>query len=179
MTKKFLAALLLAFLPLALIISSASAHTSVVQTTPTYKSTLSEMPKEITIEFTDQLMQLAGSTASKNSNSISITAPDSTEIENIMQTVSQNQITATLPDLNYLDGTYVVSYRVVSADGHPVSGSYELYLNTPSSKKPALHEDSSHSFLHIHQTHLIQAGLVLILISLWWGYRRFNKEQGE
>ena len=156
--------------------TAASAHTSVVTTTPLYKSTVTSMPLQISIEFTDELMTIGD----KEVNTISITAPDKSEVSLTSITLDKNLITANLPDVDYQDGTYLVSYRVVSADGHPVSGSYPLYLNAPSApvSQPVTQEDD-HGFFHIHQTHIIQAGVVLILIVLWWGYRRFNREVGE
>jgi methionine-rich copper-binding protein CopC len=156
--------------------TAASAHTSVVTTTPLYKSTVTSMPLQISIEFTDELMTIGD----KEVNTISVTAPDKSEVTLTSITLDKNLITANLPDLDFQDGTYLVSYRVVSADGHPVSGSYPLYLNAPSApeSQPVAQEDE-HGFFHIHQTHIIQAGVVLILITLWWGYRRFNREVGE
>lgn len=150
----------------------ASAHTSVVKTTPSYKSTLREMPESISIEFTDVLMTLG----EKKVNSIEVTDPKGTKVPTIETVVDQRILTVLLPVRSYVDGTYLISYRVVSADGHSISGSYELYLNTPSESAAPIEEHQS--FLHIHQTHLIQAGLALIFIFLWWTYRRFNREQG-
>jgi methionine-rich copper-binding protein CopC len=156
--------------------AAASAHTSVVTTTPLYKSTVTSMPLQISIEFTDELMTIGD----KEVNTISVTAPDKSEVTLTSITLDKNLITANLPDLEYQDGTYLVSYRVVSADGHPVSGSYPLYLNAPSpSASQPVTQEEGHGFFHIHQTHIIQAGVVLILIALWWGYRRFNREVGE
>jgi copper transport protein len=156
--------------------TAASAHTSVVTTTPLYKSTLTSMPLQISIEFTDELMTIGD----EKVNTISITAPDKGEVSLTSITLDKNLITANLQDVDFQDGTYLVSYRVVSADGHPVSGSYPLYLNAPSApeSQPVAQEDE-HGFFHIHQTHIIQAGVVLILITLWWGYRRFNRDVGE
>ena len=55
-----------------LAINPASAHSSVVTTTPIYKSTLTEMPSQLSIEFTDELMTLGD----KSVNTIEIEAPD-------------------------------------------------------------------------------------------------------
>ena len=156
---------------------AAIAHTSVVKTDPTYKTTMTEMVDHITIEFTDTLMILGD----KDVNSIAVTAPDGSEVKVSGLSVVQNSITAQLPEGDYADGTYFVNYRVVSADGHPVSGSYELYLNAPgSSATTTTTEHVEHNgFFHVHQTHIIWAGIALIFIILWVGYRRFNREQGE
>jgi len=163
-----LAALVLAFFAAA----PALAHTSVVKTIPSYKSTLSEMPGRISIEFTDTLMTLG----EKKVNSIEITDPSGAVIALVGTEIEKNLLSVSLPQRSYIDGTYLVSYRVVSADGHSISGSYELYLNTPSENVAAVEEHEG--FFHIHQTHIIQGGVVLIFILLWWGYRRFNREQG-
>ena len=163
--------LILIFAFLSFSFAPAAAHTSVVKTVPEYKSTLTEMPPSISIEFTDVLMTLG----EKKVNSIELTGPDGSPVAIERTSIDLRTLTAQLPEQSYRDGTYLVSYRVVSADGHSISGSYELYLNTPS-KGVAPIEDHQ-SFFHIHQGHIIQAGVALILILLWWGYRRFTREQ--
>lgn len=165
-------------LPLTLVVaeSPAAAHTSVVATNPTYKSTLSVMPPEISIEFTDELMVLGDAKV----NSISVSKPDGSSLYTDAAKVLKNKLSISIPESDYADGTYIVSYRVVSADGHVVSGSYDLYLNQPSGvSKSVVEESEHHGFFHLHRNHLIEAGVVLILIILWWAYRRFAGEQGE
>jgi hypothetical protein len=112
----------------------------------------------------------------KKVNSSDVQDPSGSIIQLISTKVEERTLTAQLPVRSYLDGTYLISYRVVSADGHSISGSYELYLNTPSEDIAPVEEHES--FFHIHQGHIIQAGVALILIGLWWAYRRFNREQG-
>lgn len=163
--------LLLALTILSFSISPAAAHTSVVKTVPEYKSTLSEMPPSISIEFTDVLMTLG----EKKVNSIELTGPDGSPVAIESTSIDLRTLTVQLPEQSYQDGTYLVSYRVVSADGHSISGSYELYLNTPSKGVAPVEEHQS--FFHVHQGHIIQAGVAMILILLWWGYRRFTREQ--
>lgn len=153
----------------------ASAHTTVVKTTPTYQSTLDLFPEKISIEFTDELMIIGD----KEINTISINNPNNQVVAISSIEVAGSTLTAKPAAQEFPKGTYTVSYRVVSADGHPVSGSYELYLKEASEKiaeVAPINTATSHTgFFHIHQTHLIQAGAVAILIILWWGYRRFNQ----
>ena len=167
--------LLLALSLLSFSISPAAAHTSVVKTMPEYKSTLTEMPQSISIEFTDVLMTLGD----KKVNTIELTGPDGSLIAMESTSIDQRTLTVQLPEGSYQDGTYLVSYRVVSADGHSISGSYELYLNAPSqsSGKGVAPAEEHQGFFHVHQGHIIQAGVALIFIALWWGYRRFTREQ--
>ena len=169
--------LLLTFAFFSLSLSPAAAHTSVVKTVPEYKSTLTEMPQAISIEFTDVLMTLG----EKKVNSIELTSPDGSLVAIESTAIDQRTLTVQLPEQSYQDGTYLVSYRVVSADGHSISGSYELYLNAPgTSATTTTTEHLEHNgFFHVHQTHIIWAGIALIFIILWVGYRRFNREQGE
>lgn len=166
---------LLALTLLSFSISPAAAHTSVVKTVPEYKSTLTEMPQTISIEFTDVLMTLG----EKKVNSIELTSPDGSPVAIESTSIDQRTLTVQLPEKSYRDGTYLVSYRVVSADGHSISGSYELYLNKPSqsSGKDVTQVEDHQGFFHVHQGHIIQAGVALIFIALWWGYRRFTREQ--
>lgn len=167
--------LLLSLTLLSFSISPAVAHTSVVKTVPEYKSTMTEMPQTIAIEFTDVLMTLGD----KKVNTIELTGPNGLPVAIEGTSIDQRTLTVQLPEESYQDGTYLVSYRVVSADGHSISGSYELYLNAPSysSGKGVAPVEEHQGFFHVHQGHIIQAGVVLILIALWWGYRRFTREQ--
>jgi methionine-rich copper-binding protein CopC len=171
--KLRISALLITALSL-IALPGAQAHTSVVATIPEYKSTLAEMPATISIQFTDELMVLGKSKV----NSIVISDPSNQIIPGLKISVNGSTLLTQIPSADYLEGTYIVSYRVVSADGHPVSGSYELYLDHPSDSKniTAIHAEE-HSFFHLHRTHFYQAGAVLIVIILWWGYRRFTREQ--
>jgi methionine-rich copper-binding protein CopC len=167
-------------LALALVISALTApnaygHTSVVRTSPTYKSIVKKMPAEISIEFAEELMQLEG----KNVNSVAITAPDRSEVPISKTFAVRNVLTALLPEADYLDGTYLIAYRIVSADGHSISGSYEIYLNQPSSNISSEPTEHASSFFHIHSIHLVEAGIALLLILLWWAYRRILREDSE
>lgn len=156
----------------------AQAHTSIVKVVPEYKTTMDAMVDEISIEFTDDLMNLGA----KKVNSLGLTGPDGQEIS--LQEIStfKNILSASVPNGRYGYGTYLVSYRVVSADGHSVSGSYELYLKRPSTSitlsEPS-HNDEHNSFFHLHQDHIIWSGAIAICLLLWIAYRRFNKESDE
>ena len=153
----------------------AAAHTSVVKTIPKYQSTLTEMVAEISIEFTDELLTLG----EEKVNTIEVTGPNRAPVKIAEQIIEGREIKALLGEQEFEDGTYLVEYRVVSADGHPVSGSYELYLNKPSTDQtpsPALQYKEHESFIHVHKTHLIWAALALIPILAWGLYRRFKGE---
>jgi hypothetical protein len=140
---------------------------------------MTSMVDSISIEFTDQLMTLG----SKKVNSLELQAPDGSKVSLENMSVDKNLLSASVPVGVYLDGTYIVSYRVVSADGHGISGSYELYLNQPSigvAPPSGGEEGEEHDeFFHFHQSHFIWAGAVAICLLLWIIYRRFDKERDE
>jgi copper transport protein len=155
--------------------SLAAAHTSVVKTIPQYQSTLSTMVDEISIEFTDELLTLG----EEKVNTIEVSGPNRAQVKITQLVIEGREIRALLEDQEYEDGTYLVEYRVVSADGHPVSGSYELYLNKPSTGKApstTLQSTKHESFIHVHKTHLIWATLALLPILAWGLYRLFKGE---
>jgi copper transport protein len=92
--------------------TSASAHASLVSTEPSDGSVLAAAPKTVQLRFNEPVTPAAVTlidAAGKTRGDVVITAVDQT-------------VTLTLPD-NLPDGTQVVSYRVISADGHPVAGS--------------------------------------------------------
>jgi len=102
---------------------AANAHTSLVSSNPKSNAMLMESPKSISITFNEDLIKISG----KNVSKISL----SNTIGNVKLgaiTINKGTITAKL--LKTLPvSKYKVTYRVVSADGHPVSGSYNFWVH--------------------------------------------------
>ena len=102
---------------------AANAHTSLVSSNPKSNAMLMESPKSISITFNEDLIRISG----KNVSKISL----SNTIGNVKLgaiTINKGTITAKL--LKTLPvSKYKVTYRVVSADGHPVSGSYNFWVH--------------------------------------------------
>lgn len=94
-----------------------SAHTVLVQTTPESGALLSAAPAEVSLKFTQQ--PLSGSVAlvaeSANGSTVQLGQP----------AVEATTVTAAWP-AGQPSGTYRVSWRVVSPDGHPVNGTWEF-----------------------------------------------------
>ena len=93
----------------------AGAHARLEASDPTSGAELSESPPQVLLDFDEPVeLGLGG---------VTLTMADSSPIEIGAATQPEGKpdvVTASLPTLG--DGVYVVSYRVVSADGHPVSG---------------------------------------------------------
>lgn len=119
--RRLLSALVLAFICLAWSPSPASAHTDLLSTDPASGARLAAPPAEVTLTFTDQM--------SGEFNTVSLTVADQTPIKLGSSTVSDT-VTARVP-LDDIAGAFrnpnqpvdwTLAYRVVSADGHPVTG---------------------------------------------------------
>lgn len=106
---------------------NANAHAGVVSTSPSQDQVLNEMPSEISITFSEELLTIAGQAV----NTLSLTAFDGPPVEISEITVSGTQISAVVPAGEYAPGVYEVVYRIVSADGHKVSDSFTFSLNAP------------------------------------------------
>ena len=110
----------LALLFLSLTALPARAHADFVGSNPSDGSVVQSFPSEISLTFNEELLTLDDESV----NTISLFGPDEIEISlssaeangaNLVATVAGDA--AALPA-----GRYRVSYRAVSADGHPVKG---------------------------------------------------------
>lgn len=101
---------------------SASAHTNVVETTPVDGAVLESAPQSLTLSFNSTLLDGMVEVAASNSDGelVSGVVAESVGTEVIVQWP------ADLPG-----DTYKVSYRIVSQDGHPVTGSLRFSYPNP------------------------------------------------
>ena len=94
---------------------AAQAHSVLVSTTPEQDSTVSTSPESVEIVFNEEISgEFASLTVMSDGENVAEGDPE----------VEGDAISVKVPELE--DGTYTVGYRVVSADGHPVQGSWEF-----------------------------------------------------
>ena len=116
-------AFLLAITTLILVNPLANAHTALVSSNPKSNAMLMESPKSISLTFNEDLIKISGKNVSKISLSNTLGA-----IKLGPTTINKGTISA--PIIKTLPASkYKVSYRVVSADGHPVSGSFNFWVH--------------------------------------------------
>jgi methionine-rich copper-binding protein CopC len=110
-----LAALLLPAAP-------AAAHNTLQAATPAQDARLTTAPKQVTLRFLQQL----------NPEFITIVLSDAgrRKVPTGAPAVDGPTGTVTVNE-PLVNGTYTVAYRVVSADGHPVQGSYRFTVADP------------------------------------------------
>ncbi len=95
----------------------ASAHAGLVSTSPADGTSVTPSPAKVTATFSEQVSIGVGGLTVRNSNGLRVDQGPSS-LDSSGTTVS----VAMQPSLP--DGTYVATYRVLSADGHPVSASF-------------------------------------------------------
>jgi len=91
--------------------SMASAHTKLVSSNPSNGQIITEPIKQITLEFEEALEQLGTIKLYK--------AGTATAVTNVQ--VKENKLIADLPN-DLENGDYKIEWKVVSEDGHPVTG---------------------------------------------------------
>ncbi|WP_408896291.1 copper resistance protein CopC [Nocardioides sp. R1-1] len=102
----------------------ASAHATLVSTDPAEGSVLPEAPGEVTFTFDEPVQLVPDGLLAFDAEGRRV------DVEPSAKGVD---VTGELPgDLD--DGTYVVTWRVVSADGHPIAGSLTFHVGAPSPK---------------------------------------------
>jgi methionine-rich copper-binding protein CopC len=89
----------------------ASAHASLVRSSPADQSSVATGPSTVKLTF-DENVRMPSVILVTDSDGASVVAGKTTVVDNIAST----------PVKTGTSGNYTVAYRVVSADGHPVSG---------------------------------------------------------
>ncbi|MEU1512387.1 copper resistance protein CopC [Streptomyces sp. NPDC005811] len=102
----------------------AAAHAALTGSDPAQGVVVDKAPTQVTLTFSE--------TVSLNDDSLHVLDPKGAEVDegkpsNTSGTSYAVQLHAGLPD-----GTYTVTYQVVSADSHPVAGAYTFSIGSPS-----------------------------------------------
>lgn len=101
--------------------TAASAHDQLISTSPADGEVVTLAPSTLTLEFSDEVMDL--------STAVVLTPPGGTT-QDLVATVEGATVTAALP-ADLPSGAYAVAWRVVSADGHPIEGTFAYTLDDP------------------------------------------------
>jgi copper transport protein len=108
--------------------SPASAHAALVATDPASGSVIPDAPSKVTLKFSETVQIVTGK--------IQVLAPDGSRAD--QGSPSQDGDTITVPlRTGGGRGTYLVSYRVISADSHPVGGSITYSVGAASTPPSA------------------------------------------
>ncbi|MDQ0960392.1 copper transport protein [Streptomyces sp. B4I13] len=102
----------------------ASAHAALTGSDPAQGVVVDKAPTQVTLTFSE--------TVSMNDDSLRVLDPKGARVDDgkpseVSGTTYAAQLHSGLPD-----GTYTVTYQVVSADSHPVAGAYTFSIGSPS-----------------------------------------------
>jgi len=152
----------------------AYAHASLVASDPSDQSTVESLPTSVTLTFDEPV----------ESAHVAVLAPDGTDLtvgdaQSVDVRVEQPLAAGTL------QGTYTVSFRVVSHDGHPVTDT--LHFDVGHASEPAADEDGASavvggdSFIskHVASLTIAMAALTLALCLAILRAARTRREHTE
>jgi methionine-rich copper-binding protein CopC len=102
--------------------SSAFGHAQLTDSNPARGKTINVMPDLIWVEFDGNLMVFGD----KNPNVIKVTDSKNKRVDSGGSLVGGARLSTHIKQV-IKAGRYLISYRVVSEDGHPVEGSFYFY----------------------------------------------------
>jgi copper transport protein len=117
----------LAVLVTLMLADRASAHAQLVRTVPEASAELTTSPPFVEIDFAEGVRAVPGG--------IRVLGQDGKRVDDARPTSKGNSVRLVLPKLTA--GAYVVSWRVVSEDGHPVRGAYTFRVGGSGSQAAA------------------------------------------
>jgi methionine-rich copper-binding protein CopC len=118
--------LVLSFPVIAISAIPANAHTSLELSTPSDGQSIEFIPAELSASFDEELIEIEGEMV----NTLELESADGTKYVLSSATIAGSTVSANTRDGEYPAGDYLLKYRVVSADGHPISG--EISFSTQS-----------------------------------------------
>jgi methionine-rich copper-binding protein CopC len=118
--------LVLSFPVIAISAIPANAHTSLELSTPSDGQSIEFIPAELSASFDEELIEIEGEIV----NTLELESADGTKYVLSSATIAGSTVSANTRDGEYPAGDYLLKYRVVSADGHPVTG--EIRFSTQS-----------------------------------------------
>ena len=96
----------------------AFAHADLIASDPAPGAVLAESPERVTLEFTEPVTVANGA--------IRVCDADESRVDEGVVDVSDRVASLALPTLD--EGSYVVTWRIASDDGHPVSGAFTFQV---------------------------------------------------
>jgi len=134
-----LGALLGAMLGLILLAGPVAAHAVLEDSDPRADAVVATLPDEVTLSFSESVSLVPGS--------LRVYGPDGTRVDrgDVEHRAHDDEIGVSLDSgSEEADrGTYLVSWRVISADSHPVSGAFTFSVGAPSAAPMVPAETSS------------------------------------
>jgi len=136
--------------------SAAGAHAALLSMSPEPDAVLEQAPTEVVLTFNEPVSIAA--------DAVRVFAPSGEELRGIEAEAQDSTIRAELPPLEQ-DGSYTVAWRMVSADGHALSGAYLFHLREATLTEPV---DAASAGVATWPGVVKAVGAVLALAGLVW-----------
>ena len=107
---------------LSFVMPPAQAHSELVSSNPSASANIEQLPEQIELEFNEELLNLG------TGNSLSIMSPSGEDL-GMGETSTEGAKITRLLNTTSETGQFQVKYRVASADGHVLNGSFTFNLN--------------------------------------------------
>jgi copper resistance protein C len=139
------------------------AHASRIATDPPQNAALSTGPRQVSATFNEALQTTFAA--------MNVVGPDGNLWSTGEPRVQGAVVSVDVMPLGPV-GTYTVNYRVTSADGHVVSGSWQFRLTVPGTGTPGPSATAPRGAGGIPVWPFFAAGVVLVAGGTWWALRR-------
>jgi copper transport protein len=114
---------LVAVLAALAVVPTAGAHAQLIATTPANDAVVDAAPTQVTLRFSEPVEAAFGAIRVYDARARRVDAGE-------LDRPSEHEVRASL-DGGLGRGTYTATWRVVSADGHPVSGAFVFHIKEP------------------------------------------------
>ena len=145
---------------LSCVLPSAHAHSELVSSNPSASTYIEELPEQIELEFTEELLNLG------SGNSVSIVGPSGEDLGMGETSTEGTRVTRLLNTTSEI-GAFEVIYRVASADGHILNGSFTFNLTETAvvtSENEKTTDSESGSNLPVTLVTIILGGAAVLLV---------------
>ena len=106
---------------------AAQAHSALESSNPAQGQVVETLPSEVSLTFIEALILIEGESV----NTLTLKGADGTSYELLPPTIVGAVLSAQVAGGDYPAGDYLLSYRAVSADGHPVTGKITFSTSSP------------------------------------------------
>jgi methionine-rich copper-binding protein CopC len=155
---------------------SAQAHSDLISSDPVAGASLEQIPESFSLTFNEELISIEGETI--NTLSLEDAAGKNYPLSEVE--ILEEVLTASAISGQYPAGEYLLTYRVVSADGHPITGEITFSTQSPTTIDVDLglevtYQEEEQERYSSNVGFLIAAAIFLIL-SIFFGVRFIRRD---